>query len=291
MRTLFDLWLFGMFALSVVFARRNLRAGRADVRGAVRLSLIMGVIGFLGFGLLAQPHIPMGQVFTLGVMMNLFFSAFYATSYLALEPIVRRSNPEWLVSWTRLLTGRWQDPLVGRDVLIGASAGVFMCLLSGIRGILERSVLFGDFQAAALGGFSAIAVVLRGFSSGVLGSLMWVLMFVLLRVAVRRPAVAWAIWFPIALGVWSGPAPSTAMSVISVAVILIAWALVLKRSGLLGGAAAITVYAIFNEEYVTTQFGAWYAGVTIAGLVAVGLLLAWGVVAVTGWGTRQEVVR
>jgi hypothetical protein len=281
-KTVFPVVLLVLFALSVVLARRNLRAGRADVRGAVRLSVIMGVFGLLSFNLLAQPHVSWGDVFLTALIMNLFFATFYATSYLALEPIVRRSNPEWLASWTRLLAGRWNDPLVGRDVLIGVAAGVLMCLVSGARGLLEGAVLFGDFQAAAIGGVSAVAVVLRGFNLGVLGSLMWVLLFELIRLVVRRPTVAWAIWFPLALVTWSGFAPNTPAAAVSVAVTLIVWALVLRRSGLLGVSAAVSVYAIFNEEYVTTQLGAWYAGVTVAGLVAVGLLLVWGVVAVRG---------
>ena len=40
--------------------------------------------------------------------------------YMALEPYVRRIWPEMVISWSRLLAGRWFDPLVGRDVLAGA---------------------------------------------------------------------------------------------------------------------------------------------------------------------------
>ena len=39
--------------------------------------------------------------------------------YVALEPFVRRLWPDVLISWSRLLSGRLQDPLVGRDLLIG----------------------------------------------------------------------------------------------------------------------------------------------------------------------------
>ena len=283
-RTLINLVLIVLFALSVVFARRNLRAGRADVRGAVRLSLIMAGIGLLGFGVFAHPYFTLGQVFGTGVILALFYATFYATSYLAVEPIVRRSNPEWLASWTRLLSGRGRDPRVGSDVLLGTAAGVFMALVSGLRGLLERSVLFGDYQAAAIGGLGAVAVVLRAFNSGVLGSLTFVMLFVLLRLAVRRSVVAWAIWFPLALFFWLGFALGTSMAALSAAVNLIVWWLVLRRSGLLSTALAVSVYAIFNEEYVTTRLGAWYAGVTVAGLVAVGLLLAWGVMAARARG-------
>ena len=39
--------------------------------------------------------------------------------YLGIEPAVRRRWPQLLVGWTRLLDGRWRDPLVGRAVLSG----------------------------------------------------------------------------------------------------------------------------------------------------------------------------
>jgi hypothetical protein len=42
---------------------------------------------------------------------------------MALEPYVRRRWPDLLISWTRLLSGRFRDPLVGRDVLIGLFFG------------------------------------------------------------------------------------------------------------------------------------------------------------------------
>ncbi len=45
--------------------------------------------------------------------------AFVWLAYIAIEPIVRRSWPELLFSWSRLLSGRFRDPLVGRDLLAG----------------------------------------------------------------------------------------------------------------------------------------------------------------------------
>ena len=47
--------------------------------------------------------------------------------YLALEPFVRRRWPEAMISWTRLLGGRFADPLVARDILIGCAAGCAHC--------------------------------------------------------------------------------------------------------------------------------------------------------------------
>jgi hypothetical protein len=51
--------------------------------------------------------------------------------YVALEPIMRRHWPGMLISWTRLLAGGWSDPLVGRDLLVGASSGAVIGILMG----------------------------------------------------------------------------------------------------------------------------------------------------------------
>ena len=58
--------------------------------------------------------------------------------YLALEPYARRFWPHVLISWTRLLSGRIRDPLVGRDLLVGILSGaaiaVFALLTIQARG-------------------------------------------------------------------------------------------------------------------------------------------------------------
>ena len=45
--------------------------------------------------------------------------AFLWLFYIALEPDLRQRWPHRIISWSRLLAGRWHDPLVGRDLLIG----------------------------------------------------------------------------------------------------------------------------------------------------------------------------
>ena len=43
---------------------------------------------------------------------------------LAVEPFLRRRWPRTIAGWNRLFAGRVRDPLVGRDVLFGLTAGV-----------------------------------------------------------------------------------------------------------------------------------------------------------------------
>jgi hypothetical protein len=48
------------------------------------------------------------------------------------------AGPQLLIGWTRLLSGRVRDPLVGRDVLIGVAAGTVAALLIASRELIPR---------------------------------------------------------------------------------------------------------------------------------------------------------
>jgi hypothetical protein len=54
---------------------------------------------------------------------SFFWALLFGLMYLALEPYVRRRWPDGLISWNRLLAGRFRDPLVGRVLLVGAVTG------------------------------------------------------------------------------------------------------------------------------------------------------------------------
>ena len=121
---------FGALILGTLFAWRNLKLGRGDRRGAFRLALFVFALVMIRW-LFFTHHVPTpGEVaglFLSGVQSALFNACFTGVMYLALEPFLRRRWPEWLISWNRLLAGDWRDPLVGRDLLIGAVLGcIFM---------------------------------------------------------------------------------------------------------------------------------------------------------------------
>jgi predicted Ser/Thr protein kinase len=116
----------GLLICAIWLARRNHRQGRGDIEGAVRLARITFVL-LIALWLLRSHLMPDFQLF--GLMMvaiatSLFMSALIFVLYLALEPYVRRYWPHAIISWSRLLTGRIRDPLVGRDILFGVLLGV-----------------------------------------------------------------------------------------------------------------------------------------------------------------------
>ena len=113
-------------------ARRNIRLGRGDRKGATRLAAFVLTTVLMAW-LLQVHHLSEGsEIFSFFRMLSfgLLFAAVTWTFYLALEPFLRRLWPEMIVSWVRLLDGRFRDPLVGRDVLVGLLVAAALALVT-----------------------------------------------------------------------------------------------------------------------------------------------------------------
>jgi serine/threonine-protein kinase len=107
-------------------ARRNYVNGKGDLHGAFRLASAVFLIE-IAIWMCRDHFIPTLATFgrfVLALSTGLFISASVWMLYLALEPYVRRHWPQAIISWSRLVTGRLRDPLVGRDVLWGVLLGV-----------------------------------------------------------------------------------------------------------------------------------------------------------------------
>lgn len=115
-----------------MLALRNLRQGRGDRRGAMRLAAFFLAVRFLVW-VFESHHVPtaggeLGNLLFVGLESAIFWAVLGGMLYLALEPVLRRRWPERLIGWTRLLAGDFRDPLVGRDILAGTVAGVAVIL-------------------------------------------------------------------------------------------------------------------------------------------------------------------
>jgi hypothetical protein len=113
---------FAFFVGGALLAVHNIRRGQWDRRGSARLGTAALILCFAG-DVLASHHSfdPAAEI------NSLFASAAYGSVrglmtwllYVAIEPFIRGLHPRSMVSWSRLLAGRFSDPAVGRDVLIG----------------------------------------------------------------------------------------------------------------------------------------------------------------------------
>jgi serine/threonine-protein kinase len=117
----------------LLLARRNLRLGRCDRNGAFRIASFFVAVHMLGWVFwstyLADVTATV-DAFIGTLAATLFEGVTLWVLYLALEPYVRKRWPEAIISWTRALAGRFRDPLVGRDILLGCLVGVAMKALA-----------------------------------------------------------------------------------------------------------------------------------------------------------------
>jgi len=106
---------------SVFLAVRNLRAGRGDRRGAVRLATAFFVLQAVAW-VFWPTGSPTSECWRYRHQCRGLaqFRGSHLVLYIGLEPEVRARWPKSIVTWSRVLAGRWQDPLVGADVLWGA---------------------------------------------------------------------------------------------------------------------------------------------------------------------------
>jgi hypothetical protein len=210
-------------------------------------------------------------------------------SYVAIEPYLRRLWPRTLISWTRMLEGRWRDPLVGRDVLLGTTAAGAIWL--GLVGWPVVSRWLGT--PARVGGIALDTMALRSLD-GLLPALSamlfmhalfllnigfsMIVLLVLLRLFTRRTWVAVTIWVPL-LVVVSGQIEG------DVVLFLVLGALTLAVFFRLGVLCLMVVLGLSGLQVpvpATLNTSAWYAGPTWLFLAIVASVAVYGFIVSLG---------
>ncbi len=141
------------FLFVLLLARRNWRLGRVDHRGALRVGMARVALGFIMWIGAVHP-VPDGSMvmfFFSSCATWLMWGAALTLIYVALEPLVRARWPHTMVTWNRLLAGRWLDAQVGAHILIGATIGAV---------VWTAAESFGDWQTGAMGGLSGLGSTL-----------------------------------------------------------------------------------------------------------------------------------
>jgi len=151
----------------IMLVRRNLRLGLGDRRTALTLTIVVFwlelVRRLLGAVHFADAVIEASRAFAM-CAQALFAAVVAGTFYLALEPTVRRTRPHLLIAWSRVMSGRVRDPVLGRDVLVGACAGAVLTTITFAQYLMPAALGWPAFQPApvtltALDGSLAMAVV------------------------------------------------------------------------------------------------------------------------------------
>jgi hypothetical protein len=264
---------------SLVLARRNLRLGRGDRHGATRVALLYFTVRMLVW-LFVEHHngFPPREfsVFFLHLAGSILGSGFLWLLYVALEPFVRRRWPGWIISWSRLLTGDYRDPLVGRDILLGAVIGVGMILINILSHVAPRWIGRPSSLVINPGSIEIAHRFFLRFATQLSAALFLAfiaLFLLLLFIAVlRRERIAVvALWLLLTiLTTLISRANLMMIPFTALSAFLVFFAL--KRYGLLTTISAIFFFHLFVFYPMTTELTAWYAtDFTIALVVGIAL--------------------
>jgi serine/threonine-protein kinase len=268
------------------FAHRNIRSGRGDRRGAFRLVSVLCAIWTTSWLVSADHVSTLGEFYGLALSVSLMLLTMGLTwvMYVSLEPFVRRRWPTVLVSWTRLLAGEWRDPQLGRDVLVGCTAGVGFALF--MRILILAPEWFGfdavqpiGFRLEPLGslGQSLGAILDSTGAATVLGVGCLFQMF-FLRVIMRSErlaatAVAGTLGLFVAMSNLYNAPWFFKLGPLVLSAFLV---FLLIRFGLVALIVALFVWGRFNQSPVTLDTSAWYAGIGYASLVVIALAAFYG---------------
>jgi Protein kinase domain len=268
----------------VLLARRNARLKRGDRSGAWKLALFEFAALALSWAFSTHPvsNATTNWNFTVGGLGRaLFWAAFLWLLYMALEPAVRRRWPRILVSWNRFLDGDTRDPLVGRDILVGCFFGIAILILRDLH-FIAPSV----FHVAAptpvtlrLDGLTsasgAAAMAFDILYSSIYYAFAALFLFLLLRLALRKPILADPLWIGLVSLLYLDRAESLAVELLLAALVSAVTLFVLVRFGMLAVTACLMMRLLYSVP-ITLNPSVWYAGRSYLVLLAVTGLAVYG---------------
>lgn len=216
-------------------------------------------------------------LFLLALAGAVYNAVFLWLLYVALEPFVRKRWPKRIISWSRLLAGGYRDPLVGRDVLIGAVFAVAIMLVVPVTSIVAGWLghppdLTLNPGAVNIGAHLFIRKFTSQLSSGIFLGFISLFLLLLFFVVLRRERLAFGIlWLLLTLvGALLGDTPVQLIFLTALGALLPVY--VLYRYGLLAAVAAFFFAHLAIYYPITTELTAWYAiDLTIALVICVSI--------------------
>lgn len=265
---------------AAVIAVRNYHKKRSDMKGAFRLAVFMFALQ-MAMWIFRSHFVLTFNLFltmTVAISTSLYFAVLVALLYMALEPYVRRRWPQSIISWSRLLLGRWRDPLVGRDVLIGLVLGCGWVLIFALYLVylvhLNYVPQTGNYEFMT-GVRQAIGCWLQRIATdGVQGTLIFFFVIFLFRVLLRNQWLAAGAFVLLFATMQSLKNEHFWMSFLAFGLVYSLAAVALVRFGLVSLSAALIVTDLLLGTPITANFSQWFVGSTIfvfASIAAVGL--------------------
>jgi serine/threonine protein kinase len=262
-------------------ARRNYLRGRGDHEGAMRLAIVVFVLEMALF--FCHSHLAtFGDAIGLTILATstaLFLSGAVWVFYMAIEPWVRRLWPKTIVSWTRILSGSFRDPVVGRDILLGVALGVIWILVFTAQSIFTMRIGAAPGIGSTdvlMGGRTALAGWLRQWPQSIQSALFFFLLLLGLWAILRKQWLA-AIVFVAIFAVPRGLASSYASIELPALILVYAIAvLIVIRFGLVPLVIAIFTVDMISNVPFSADLSTWYMTTSILALLSVVAIAAWG---------------
>lgn len=272
---------------SMLVARRNLQLGRGDRNGASRVAMFVLISSMLSW-LFRGHHVPAFfevGLFVIAAGWSLFSAAVVWLVYMALEPYLRKHWPHAMISWNRVLAGRFRDPLVGRDLMVGTMVGALVVTAIHLRYL--GVTWFGEpvpqppfVSLAALESIGQnIAKILGVLSFTVFLPLGLVFLLFVLRVVLRRNWLAAVFFVLIFLAGSTVRSEDPVMGGILTILMNVLVVIVLHRFGVLPLVAMVFVIQLIRDMPCTLDFNAWHFR---SSLIPLGVIVA---LAIYGFNT------
>ena len=267
-----------------LLARRNLLLGRGDQKAAFRVAVFVFATYGLARLLRADHVVDFGH--ELWILITVFaYPSFWAGQlwllYLALEPHVRRHWPRILISWRRLLSGRFTDPLVGRDLVLGCAAGAILGVVFRIATLAPTWIgmpastpdpfLHADILAGARQVAFRLVVNLYGAT---LYALTFLFILILLKLLLRKQWLAITVWTLVIAAPMGGDGLTIEWIVGGIRALIVL--LVLTRGGLLPLAVAFFFTFVTQEIPLTINSWEWYSSAAVPAVLVLAALAAFG---------------
>jgi len=192
-----------------------------------------------------------------------------------------------MIAWSRILSGRWRDPVVGRHVLVGVGLGCLWAAavpldrtLSAALGGEPSVPVMTTMCQKLLGGRPALAAFGAALIAALARALLFLLLLGILRAWLRHPT--WAViatggllFIVMAPGTTESPTTWLTLGLLGIAPAL--WAMV--RFGLVTLTTALFVFFTLNTSPFALSTASWFSGVTAFALAIVATLALGGYLA------------
>jgi hypothetical protein len=267
-------------------ARRNVRLGRGDARDASRLALLFLIVSTV-VDLLrtSSSTAAFFGVFWENLALNLFLAAWLWIGYLAIEPYVRRLWPQALVTWRRVLEGRFRDPRVGRDLLFGGVGGI---LATAIISLPHAATWFSlppptpvGGGLSALGGVNHLMAALISIPQvAFIVPVAILLVLLIARLIFKKPWLAYPAAIAIVALNFSAWADDPLLAASQVLILVLA-TVILTRLGLF--ALMVTIaFSSWDLVPLTVDPASWYFPYSLMSMLLFAALAVYGFVIALG---------